>query len=377
MLVHVDDGLCFLDEDFVSVLKEALESRFLVKFKQVEQGEKVVFCGKTLCEDEGGLRISQHDYISTRSLIPISKERTKQAQSLITEEERSWLRKLVGELRWESKSVWDIVYDVHKASSWQGSDQCKVETLTRVNKVARYVMQGRRAHDGKATVQSLYIPRLAEDIEYKVVAIVDVAEARDDVQYQGKWQSCYVIGLQQDDQYEDKHFAQCWDYTEEALFCPITIKAGTTRRTANSSYDGESLTAMEACDVCLNLSTQCEEAEFGMQATLWSQFVLNKLGQMEDVGYKDAKRISFEIHTDCMDLVRASSKLTLPQGESKRRKGDLADIQELQSLRKLRPLVHVAGKTNPANAGTKFLSFEEQTMSRLRSVTQGFYSPDI
>ena len=86
--------------------------------------------------------------------------------------------------------------------------------------------------------------------------------------------------------------------------------------------------------------------------------------------------VPIEGHTDSNDLVIASRSLVYPKGMEKRRKSDIADIQQLQSMGRMRAVVKIRGVTNPANAGTKKLSFEEPTMQRLRNMQRGFYTPD-
>ena len=87
--------------------------------------------------------------------------------------------------------------------------------------------------------------------------------------------------------------------------------------------------------------------------------------------------IAIEGHTDSNDLVTASRSLTYPRGFEKRRKSDIADIQQLQALGRMRDVVKIRGVTNPTNAGTKKLSFEDPTMARLRNMQCGFYTPDF
>ena len=97
------------------------------------------------------------------------------------------------------------------------------------------------------------------------------------------------------------------------------------------------------------------------------------MGQSED---DEAHVVPIEGHTDSNDLVMASRSLVYPRGMEKRRKSDIADIQQLQCMNRLRDLVKIRGTTNPANAGTKKLSFEDITMTRLRTLQQGRYTPD-
>merc|ERR1712093_182530 len=103
---------------------------------------------------------------------------------------------------------------------------------------------------------------------------------------------------------------------------------------------------------------------------LWERHLM---GQSED---DEAHVVPIEGHTDSNDLVIASRSLVYPRGLEKRRKSDIADIQQLQQMQRMRDLVKIRGTTNPANAGTKKLSFEDYTMQRLRNLQNGSYTPD-
>ena len=123
----------------------------------------------------------------------------------------------------------------------------------------------------------------------------------------------------------------------------------------------------------LAVQEQCEEAEHGCKYGLLQRYLL---GISEEDSHSTS--VPMELHTDANDLVVASRSLILPKGIEKRRRGDVADIQQLQALGFLRPLMKITGKTNPTNAGTKKLSFEDPTMHRMRNLYQhGKYTPDL
>ena len=94
------------------------------------------------------------------------------------------------------------------------------------------------------------------------------------------------------------------------------------------------------------------------------------------MGREQEGMVPIEGHTDSNDLVTASRSLVYAKGMQKRRKGDVADIQQLQELGRLRELVKIKGISNPMDAGTKTMTFESQTMHRLRSLQHGWYTPE-
>ena len=166
-------------------------------------------------------------------------------------------------------------------------------------------------------------------------------------------------------------YAHCTHPRDESKFAPIIWKMSSTRRVAGNSFDGESAIFIEGLDCALSVANECEESEFGIRPGLWERHVLRL---EEDSGQFPV--IPIEGHSDSNDLVVASRSLTYPKGFEKRRKSDIADIQQLQAMGRMRDVVKIRGVTNPANAGTKKLSFEDPTMQRLRNLQRGFYTPD-
>ena len=374
LVIHVDDGMAFVDEGVVEWLESYLSERFKVKFKIVGWSEPHEFTGYTCIETEEGTEMHQHKYVSAKvQPVQISKSRSKQVNSLISEEERSDMRAALGSLRWAHRTNLEIGYELHRASQWVTHELCTIERLNRLNKVIMYLRNGRREHDAPRdmapVLSSLFIPRLSNDVGLKVVMIADAGDPPNDELYKGKWQGCYVVGLAEDTE-PALMYAHCSHPRDQAKFCPIVWKMGSTRRVAGNSFDGESATFIEGLDVSLSIANQCEEAEFGIRPGLWERHLM---GQSED---DEAHVVPIEGHTDSNDLVMASRSLVYPRGMEKRRKSDIADIQQLQCMNRLRDLVKIRGTTNPANAGTKKLSFEDITMTRLRTLQQGRYTPD-
>ena len=211
---------------------------------------------------------------------------------------------------------------------------------------------------GKYEPQTLFLPRLECNGPVKIVAISDAAEPKNDETYRGKWHGCFAIGIMEDQPDGEK-------------FALIHFKAGLTRRVSNSSFDGESLMCIEAADVALWCSDLVSEFEFGLRPTLYETYRLNQ--PMEDTD----TIIPIESHTDCKDFVDATRSLTYTRGLEKRRRGDVFDVQDLQERNRMREIVKIFGETNPTDAGTKRLSFEDITMERLRELTRGFYKVDL
>ena len=375
LCVHVDDGMGYVEESAVSWLEAHLSERFMVKFKVVGWHEPHEFTGYECIESEDGCEINQHKYIKAKIFaVPISKQRAKATNSLITEIERSQMRAALGSLRWVHRTSLEIGYELHRASQWVTNENCTVERLNRLNKVIKYLKMGRKEHDAprdfSPILPSLFIPRLSDDVGMKVVLVADAGDPPNDELYRGKWQGCYVVGIAEDVA-PPMIYEHCTHRRDEAKFAPIIWKMSSTRRVAGNSFDGESAIFIEGLDCALSVANECEESEFGLRPGLWERHVLR---MDEEATYPV---IAIEGHTDSNDLVTASRSLTYPRGFEKRRKSDIADIQQLQALGRMRDVVKIRGVTNPTNAGTKKLSFEDPTMARLRNMQCGFYTPDF
>jgi hypothetical protein len=361
---HVDDGVGYGTTEAVDWFEACLAERFVVKFKRVPRGVMSEFAGVEWAEFDDYVETSQHAYINTKlQEIPISKQRQKQVTRYITDDERSAMRSVLGGIRWVHKTIADIGYDLNRLATWVSMEDCTVEQLNRTNKVVRYLKRGRRPHehDGDQTNGQMgmtRIPRFGPE-PLKVTFVVDAAEPTDDALYRGKWHGCKAIGLQHDDWMADTKFGLLY------------FSSSLTRRVSNSSLDGETNAYMEGLDIALSCALLVEEFEYGVRASLWE----NKIhGLIPDEPL--ALRTPIEGHTDSDDLVKASRSLVFSKSLAKRRKADVCDIQELQDLGVLREMVKIAGKTNPTNAGTKKLSFEDPTMYRLRELQQGWYEVD-
>jgi hypothetical protein len=278
--------------------------------------------------------------------------RSKQVNSVITEDERSQMRTALGSLRWMHRTNLEIGYELHRASQWVTNEFCTIERLNRLNKVIVYLQNGRREHgtpkDTDPVRTSIFIPRLSNDVGLKVVMIADAGDPPNDELYRGKWQGCFVVGLAEDIE-PSITYQYCSHARDELKFAPIFWRMSSTRRVAGNSFDGESATFIEGLDVSLSIANQCEESEFGIRPGLWERHLM---GIAEDSD-SNASVVPIEGHTDSNDLVIASRSLVYPKGMEKRRKSDIADIQQLQSMGRMRAVVKIRGVTNPANAGTK------------------------
>eukprot|EP00439_Symbiodinium_sp_Y106_P075641 s1781_g15.t1 len=97
MVAHVDDNLWSGTEKMDRVM-EAITKEF--KFGTLEFGSTFDYCGRTIAQEEQGIRVTCPNHASKVRPIYLDPWRRRQKDSKITEPERDQLRSVVGSLNW-------------------------------------------------------------------------------------------------------------------------------------------------------------------------------------------------------------------------------------------------------------------------------------
>ena len=365
---HVDDGKGWGMAEQVEQFRQALVKRWILAedgFSIVHEGVTQEFCGVEWTLEKDGCKQTQHKYITTKLReITIEKQRARKQDAIVTPEERAELRSVNGALRWVHKTAPEISFLLSTASSAQSREECTVSDLQKSNRAVRAVKEGTfrpvcGETGGKRELPSVYLPRLDADNELKVVCIVDAAEPKGNPHWHnGQWRGGVIIGLMDD----------VWD--DEGNFATIFHKAGPTTRVAHSSFDGETLTAIEGLDMALSIAQHVEEYRFGVRPSLWQR----KQHEFEGEQWEPKGSIPIELHTDADDLVKRVRRMTFDPGLTKRRKTDICDFQECIERGELRPLVKIDGTHNPIDFVTKDRPFGGHECNRLLElVRSGYY----
>jgi hypothetical protein len=88
--------------------------------------------------------------------------------------------------------------------------------------------------------------------------------------------------------------------------------------------------------------------------------------------------VPVELHTDSNSLVTHVESCKLDAGMSKRRKIDVADIQQLRREGQLKRLVHIQGLRNPVDPLTKERARSRATAEYLvELLSTGWYEPPL
>ena len=125
--------------------------------------------------------------------------------------------------------------------------------------------------------------------------------------------------------------------------------------------------------MCHIISLLVEEHQHGPRPGFQKRLDL----RLEGLEWK-RQPVSVDIHTDAKDLVTRVYSLKASLDVSKRRRIDIADIQECIEEGDISRLSHIRGATNPVDIGTKNVSMAKEAYKRyLRMVYDGHYVPDI
>ena len=319
--------------------------------------EPHMFCGVDLVETEEGTTMSMDTFIRERIREFSCKGKST---DLLSDEQRSGMRACVGCIRWLSRVSLRIGYELSQASQYVGNKGATICDANRLNKLVRWI---------HSDPPRLFLPRLPADVPIKLVIVCDAGDPPDGPIFKGRWNAAFCVGYCPDVS-EERDYSSIEKVQNERGFVPIYWKAGTTRRVASSSYDGESLTCMEALDVGLAVQALEDEVSHDICPTLFQRVT-------HDMHHTTTKT-PMELDTDAKDFVTATRSLVPPPGFTKRRKSDVYDVQELRRLKFLRKVRHIRGVTNPLDAGTKRMSTHSQTMKRLINMEKyGKYSADV
>lgn len=203
--------------------------------------------------------------------------------------------------------------------------------------------------------RALFFPRLQITAPLFVMGISDAGLAtRVDLSSQG----ARLVGLMTN---------------ESNQICPVEFVSKRIRRKGSSSFDVETLMAVETTDMCMVVALMVEEHESSVRPGMAQrlemrlngfEFQPQKVGIIQDV--------------DAKDLVSRVKSLKRSLDVSKRRRIDIADLQEGLQENDLTDLRHIRGPTNPLDIGTKIIPHSSQQHRRyLDLVYHGRYEPDL
>jgi hypothetical protein len=360
MGLHVDDGRLWCHPDRAEQLRKFFEKRDIgLGLFEACGNERRNFNGrfytvhKATAERGAHVEIDQDEYIKVK-LKEIILEGNRDPERDATPGEFKSFESSLGGLTWVVvKSQFQEQVSV---SLLAGAKKClKVKHLLNCNEVIRRI----RANPLRPTHFAL------ESLEFSAVkgmSISDASEPSEDVfQFAGitKGQAGRVLGLMTNGA-----------PGEPGRFSRLTERTQRMPRAGHSSFDCETIAAIESLDDVLLLSAMVNEVFYGPIPTRVARFCL-----AAHLAAYQFRHLPCEIHTDSEALVKVSRGLL--QGQlTRRRRTDVADFRENIKLSFLRGLYHICGPTNPADPLTK--SGEKVDWDSFYQIMRdGWYVPDF
>jgi len=321
-------------------------------FRWLEDGASVDFLGERHVEEKDAVLVDQWQYAAVKlKEVPLAAGRWKSREAFATEEEVSDFRTGLGGAAWVTgRTRPELQYETSVAASAVNSLQIK--HIVRLNKCIRMLKDTKQRY-------AVRVPRL-RDAPLKVVVVVDAGEREPIAGAPPCWQSGRLIGLMND----DLEGSDGW-------FSTVDFKSGKCRRVCHGAFDGETVAAIEGLDTGLAVAMIVEESAYGVKEGLREEL------EWRLDGGEEVKRppCLVEVHTDSKSLTTNVESVKIDAGLNKRRKMDVADIQECRKKGELKRLVHIQGTLNPVDPLTKERSRTKQTTERLVELLKsGWYS---
>jgi len=358
--IHVDDMMGRATRPVIKWLQQRLEEDgFIVKLQVVEVGESFEYVGERCEELEDGFLLDQFQYCDQRlAEVPLMDDRWKQRYAECTAEELSSFRTALGSGSWVTgRTRPELQYETSFAAS--AVNGLKIRDVLRLNKTVRVLRDPRWRY-------RMRVPKIDIANGMRVVCIADCGEGE---QRPDTWEKCQggrCVGLM-----------SMAPVGTEGAFALVWINSGKLSRVTHSSFDGECVNVVETVDMALAIELLVEEVEYGVMPSRRARMEAMRDGAASSEAVERAP-IGIEVHTDSKSLVDRVASRMLEAGMAKRRKQDVADLQELTFEEQLRdPLFHCSGKAIPMDPLTKPASQAKQTSARLREVLEGgYYRPE-
>lgn len=360
--LHVDDMRGRATRRKVRELMEVLEGRgYMVKLQIIEQGEVFESIGERFEETQDGVLGDQLQYADQKlTEVPLAENRWKQRTAECSEEERQAFASTQGQLSWVTQRTKPcLAYEASVAASKKNAPT--IADVVRINKAVR-MLKTRPENRYK-----VFVPKLKEAAElgWRVVQVPDAGEGEMKCEDWTKSQGGRIIGL----------MAKAPVGTPGRM-AVVDVSTRKLKRTTHSSFDAETVNAIDATDVSLGVVELVNEWQYGMR--MGKAAALRHWQEGQKWPEEELMRETpLETHTDADDLVAVVEQLRVKAGMSRRRRLDVADLREMRQRGEMRRLLHVSGQRIHADALTKPRGQTKMTTQRLIDLLRsGWYEPE-
>ena len=358
--IHIDDMMGRATRPAIAWLEQALlTAGFPVKLQIVEVGESFEYVGERCQELSDGFLIDQFQYCDQKlEEVKLGNNRWKRRDAECTDEEVSSFRTGLGSASWVTgRTRPEVQYETSAGAT--AVNALRIRDVLRLNKAIRVLKDPRWRY-------ALRVPKIDISNGVRLVGIADCGEGE---QRPGSWEKCQggrCVGLM-----------SMAPVGTEGSFAPLWINSGKLSRVTHSSFDGETINVIETVDMALAIESLLEEVEYGVQPGRRTRIEGMRDG-VGECGPVARAPIPIEMHTDSKSLVDRVGSRKLDAGMSKRRKQDVADLQELTFEGQMRdPLFHCSGTAIPMDPLTKPANLAKKTSLQLRMLLEeGYYRPE-
>ena len=353
MGVHVDEAQGRGTDEAIAWFQQLLEtSEFKTKMKVLEDGEKSEYAGVEYEEKEDGFYMHQDSYLNEKLKEQVlQKHRRRKRDDLLTEQELADMRSVIGTAAWPAYATSPLLqYEVSVASSKCKSEKAKIGDVLRLNKTVRqYQIAEGKPGSGRTRI---WTPRIDGTNGFHILAIVDAGEGENDKDVWSKAYGGKYIGIT----------AKNPALGEEGQIAFIECKSAPLSRVTHSSFDAETVAAIETLDLALSVQAVVDELVNGIKPKRSLRLEQNA------TTWVAAPQTKVRLYSDSKSLCDRVASQQLEAGMSKRRKQDIADLQEAAREGEMDLPVHLEGKKNPVDAGTKPARCTEVTQNLLKEL---------
>ena len=327
--IHVDDGRGRMAEGARKWFRDRLEREFgeekRAGLKWFEGEVSEDFVGVTWTHEEGCTVLDQCKYIENE-LREITIEAKRRRQEALTMYDKAEVSRVVGQLRWVSRTLPFWAVDIHACTRVQHDSEATVADLHKLNKLVRTIKCEAVKRENKWT-----LPVLTGRLEAVIAS--DAGDPPNTRDYDGRWSEGWIITLRD----------------EEGSTSCLTWKASKAKRVAHGSYGGECVSGVSALEKFAVLKEFCDEMT-GLRPTLFEQIARELAGESLDSEVESGLEGLFCLDSDSM--VEAIYSLCMPE-VAKPRKCDIGHFKEGLCQGVLKEVRFVPGGKNAADVLTK------------------------
>ena len=354
--IHVDDGKLRATEKEAKWLFQKFKEDSQITLSSIEKqnfGEPVEFCGLQYVEDKTGTTINQDLYVKNKlEHLDVTHLRSTDPEKFLEGQDVKTYGTTVGRLIWLLPTQLKQGFEISFLSRYRAYPRTK--HFRRIAAVVKAI---------KSEPGRIFLPRFHQNAPLRIITIVDAAQGEEaDSPLKTRDHQCVMTLLcstVKPDQDSLPPGSQC-------MCGIISYSSSGVSRVSHASFDFEAIAAVSSIDLLVNVKE------------LVGEVILCNCPPLREKGKRLEWRNQLaptELHTDSMGLVKAT-RLGLVQSLTSRRRRDVLDLRDCLSSGDISTVLHVDGKTNPADTGTKKSDRTQEALPILLGIAQrGLYFP--